>query len=69
MAYTWAKDYVKLNGNNVDLVNIFLSGCEGISKSHLLKEIYNAILKTLLCHCKCHRKLRFFYLHLQEYQW
>ena len=47
MAYTWAKDYVKLNGNNADLVYIFLSGCEGISKSHLLKEIYNAILK----HC------------------
>ena len=33
-------------------MHIFISGSGGTDKSHLVKVIYNAILKTLLYHCK-----------------
>ena len=43
MVFTWAKDYVKDNGNNVEPVHIFLSGFWGTTKPQLVKGIYNAI--------------------------
>ena len=52
VAHKWAKEYVKCNGHNVELINIFLSGVGGTGKSHLVEVIYNAISKTLLYHCK-----------------
>ena len=56
--HTWAKDYIKDDGNNVEPIHIFLSGSGGTGKSHLVKVIYNVILKTLLCHCKDPEKPR-----------
>ena len=56
--HTWAKDYVKYNGHNVQPVHIFLSGSGGTGKSHLVKVIYNAISKTLLYHSKDPEKPR-----------
>ena len=53
-----AKDYAKCNGHNVEPVYIFLSGSGSTGKSHLVKVIYNAILKTLLYHCKDPEKPR-----------
>ena len=52
VVHTWARDYVKYDGHNVEPIHIFLSGSGGTGKSHLVKVIYNAISKTLLCHCK-----------------
>ena len=37
---------------NVEAVNIFLWASGWTGKSHLVKEIYNTIWKTLLNHCK-----------------
>ena len=37
---------------------MFLSSSEATGKSHLVKVIYNAILKTLLYHCKDNEKPR-----------
>ena len=58
VVHTWAKDYVKYNGHNVQPVHIFLSGSGGTGKSHLVKVIYNAISKTLLYHSKDPEKPR-----------
>ena len=58
VVHTWAKDYVKYNGHNVEPVHIFLSGSGGSGKSHLVKVIYNAISKTLLYHSKDTEKPR-----------
>ena len=58
VVHKWAKDYVKCNGHNVELVYIFLSGSGGTGKSHLVKVIYNAISKTLLYHFKDPEKPR-----------
>ena len=43
VVYTWAKDYVKYDGHNVEPMHTFLSGSGGTGKSHLVKVIYNAI--------------------------
>ena len=64
MVYTWAKDYVKYDEHNVEQIHIFLSGSRGTGKSHLVKVIYNAILKTLLYNSK---DQKLFYFDLQEY--
>ena len=58
MVQTWAQDYVKYDGHNVEPVHIFLSGSGGTVKSHLVKVICNAIPKILLYHCKDPEKLR-----------
>ena len=58
MGYTWARDYVKYDGHNVEPVHIFLSGSGGAGKSYLVKVIHSAILKLLLYHCKDPEKLR-----------
>ena len=58
VVHTWAKDYVKYNGHNLEPVHIFLSGSGGSGKSHLVKVIYNAISKTLLYHSKDTEKPR-----------
>ena len=62
MVHTWVKDYVKYNGHDVEPMCIFLPGSRGLSKSHLVKVIHNAILKTLLYHCKDPEKPRVFIL-------
>ena len=58
VVHSWAKDYVKDNGQNVEPVHIFLSGSSGTVKSRLVKAIYNVISKTLLYHCKHPEKPR-----------
>ena len=51
--HTWAKDYVKCDGHNVERIHIFLSGSRGTTDvSHLVKVLYNAISKALLCQCE-----------------
>ena len=50
VVHTWAKDYVKYNKYNFEPLHIFLSGKGGTGKSHLVKVMYNTILKKLLCH-------------------
>ena len=52
MVNTWAKNFVKYDGQDVEPVHIFLLGSGGTGKSNLVKVIYNAISKTLLYHCK-----------------
>ena len=52
MFCAWAKEYIKYDGHNVEPVHIFLSGSGGTDKSHLVKVIYNTILKILLYHRK-----------------
>ena len=52
VVYTWAKDYVKYYGHDVESLHILLSGSGVTGKSHLLKVIYNEISKTLLYHRK-----------------
>ena len=52
IVFTWAKDYVKYKGHDVESVYIFLSGSSETSKSNLVKVTYNAILKALVYHCK-----------------
>ena len=37
VAHTWAKDYVKYNGNDVEPVHVFLSGSGDTGKPHLVK--------------------------------
>ena len=46
MVYTWAKNYVKHDGHDVEPVQIFLSANGGSGKSYLVK------VRTLLYHCK-----------------
>ena len=58
VAHTWAKDYVKYNGHNVEPVHIFLSGSRCTGKCHLVKVVYNATSKTLLYHSHDLEKLR-----------
>ena len=58
VVYTWAENYVKYDGHNVELINIFLSGNWDTDKSHLVKKVYSAISKTLLYHCKDPEKPR-----------
>ena len=62
MVHTWAKDYVKHDGHNVEPMHIFFSSSGGTDKSYLLKVIYNAISKTLLYHCKYPEKAQSFLL-------
>ena len=52
VVHTWAKDYIKYNGHNIEPIHIFLSSSRGKGKSHLMKVIYHAILKTLLYYCQ-----------------
>ena len=57
--HTWAKDYVKYDGHNVERIHIFLSGSRGTTDvSHLVKVLYNAISKALLCQCEDPEKSR-----------
>ena len=58
VVHTWAKDYVKYNRHDVEPVHLFLSGSGETGKYDLMKVIYNAISKTLLCHCKDPEKVR-----------
>ena len=58
VVHTWAKNYVKYDGHDVQPVHIFLSGSERTDKSHLMKVIYNVVSKALLYHCKNPEKLR-----------
>ena len=58
VVHTWAKTFVKCDGQDVEPVHIFLSGSRGTGKSHFVKVIYNAISKTLLYHCKDPEKPR-----------
>ena len=58
MVHTWANDYVKYNGYDMEPVHIFISGSGGTGKSHLVKVICNEISTTLLYHCKDPEKLR-----------
>ena len=44
--HTWAKDYVKYNGHDVEPVHTFLSGSGGF---HLVKIIYNPYPKVYSC--------------------
>ena len=46
VVHTWAKNYVKYDGHDVEPVQIFLSGSGGTGKSHLVKA------RTLRYHCK-----------------
>ena len=57
MAHTWAKNYVKYDGHDVEPEQIFLLGSGETGKSRLWKVIYNTISKTLLCHCQDPEKL------------
>ena len=50
MVHTWAKNYVKYDGHDVEQVHIFLSGSGERGKSHLVKVRHNATSKTLLYH-------------------
>ena len=52
VVYTWAKDYVKYYGHDVESVHILLSGSGGTGKPYLVKVICNKRSKTLLYHCK-----------------
>ena len=56
--HTWAKDYVKYDGFDVEPADIFLSSSVGTGKSLLMKVIYNAISKILLYLCKHREKPR-----------
>ena len=58
VVHTWANDYVKYDGHDVQPVHIFLSGSGGTGKSLLVKVRCNAISKTLLCYCKDPKKPR-----------
>ena len=52
MVHTWAKGYIKCNGQNDEPTHIFFSGIGVTGKSPLVKKIYNAISITLLYHIK-----------------
>ena len=58
VVHTWAKNFVKYDGHDVEPVQIILSGSGRTGKSHLVKVIYNAISKTLLYLCKDPEKPR-----------
>ena len=58
VVHTWAENYVKYDGHDVEPVHIFLSGSGGTGESHLVKVIRNAISKTLHYHCKNREKPR-----------
>ena len=58
MVHTWAKDYIKYDGHDVEPVYIFLSGSGGTSKSHLVKVIHSTTSRTLFYHCKDTEKPR-----------
>ena len=58
VVHSWAKDYVKYDRHNVEPIQIFLSGSGSTGKSHLVKVIYSAVSKTLLCECKDPDKAR-----------
>ena len=51
VVHTWAKNYVKYEGFDVETVQIFVSGSGRACKPHLVK-VYNAISTILLDHCK-----------------
>ena len=51
MVHNWAKDYEKHNAN-LEPVQIFFSRSGGTGKSHLVKVIYNAILKSMFYQCE-----------------
>ena len=61
MFHIWAKEYIKYDGHNVEPVHEFLSGSGGTGKSHLVKVIYNAILKILPYHRNDQKNREFFY--------
>ena len=61
VVHTWTKDYVKCDGHSVEQNHLFFSGSGGTGKSHLVKVICNAILKTLLYNCKDPEKLKSFF--------
>ena len=52
MVHTWAKDYSKYNGDNVEPVPIFLSSSRDSDKSDFVEVIENVLLKTLSCPCE-----------------
>ena len=52
VVHKWGKESLKCNGNNVELIHIFLSGSGSTGKSHLVKLICTAMSKTLLYLCK-----------------
>ena len=58
VVHAWAKEYLKYDGHDVESVHISLSSSGGTGKSHLVKVIYNAILKALLYHCEDSEKPR-----------
>lgn len=62
MIHTQANYYVKYNKRNNEPMHIFLSGSREAGISHLEKKICDAILKTLLGHCKDPEKPRVFLL-------
>ena len=62
VVHTWAKNFGKCDGHDVEPVYIFLSGSGGTGKSHLVKVIYNIISKTLLYRCKDPEKTKFLLL-------
>ena len=49
---------MKYNGYYEEPLQIFLSGSRSRGKSYLVKVIYNALLRTLLCNNKDPEKLR-----------
>ena len=58
------KNYGTCDWHNVEPGHIFLSGRGGISKSHLVKVIYNATSKTFSIIVRTLRSQEFFYLKL-----
>ena len=65
VVHTWAKGYIKNNGQNDEPTHIFFSGIGVTGKSPLVKNIYNAISITLLYHIKELEKPRVLLLRLQ----
>ena len=62
--HQWARNYVKnvSSKKKINPVHVFLSCSGGTGKSHLVKTIYQAISKELLCHSKEPDKPRVFLL-------
>ena len=52
MVHTWAKEFIKYDRHNVELIHMLLSGSGSTGKSHLVKVIFEVMSKTLLYHCK-----------------
>ena len=63
VVHNWAKEYADHKGVNVKPVHIFLYGHGSTGKSHLVKTIYNAVLKTLLLNYKKKQK------HPESFYW